>query len=118
MGSGFSRERGVEFHPSVKNSILACKIGQAFSLFTIYLRGEGKGAAFSAMVPHVSRMLCFLRVLRGCLSVSRGCSFSCSFENWYWSPVQLACFSQISHHFTRLLEIRAGMRLRSQGWGT
>jgi hypothetical protein len=34
MGSGFSRERGVEFHPSVKNSILACKIGQAFSLFT------------------------------------------------------------------------------------
>ena len=58
--------------------------------------------AFSALVPHVSRMLCFLSVLFGCLSVSRGCSFSCFFETWYGSPVQLACFSKIFHHFTRL----------------
>jgi hypothetical protein len=34
MGSSFSRERGVEFHPSAQNSTLAYKIGQAFSSFT------------------------------------------------------------------------------------
>jgi PAS domain-containing protein len=31
--------------------------------------------------------------------------------------VQLACFSNISHHRGRLLEVRAGTRRRSQGWG-
>ena len=28
---GFSRQRSVKFHPSAKNSILACKIGQPFN---------------------------------------------------------------------------------------
>src|SRR5258708_20944541 len=55
-------------------------------------------------------MLCFL-------SVYRCCSFSFSFEGWYWSPVQLACFSKISHHFTILLDVRAGTHLRHQGLG-
>src|SRR5260221_6095062 len=33
------------------------------------------------------------------------------------STVQLAYFSNISHHVTILLEVRAGTHLRHQGWG-
>jgi hypothetical protein len=49
MGRGFSRERGVKFHPSVKNSTLACKIGQAFSLFT---NCTGQPGPANARYPH------------------------------------------------------------------
>ncbi|EFH88036.1 PAS/PAC sensor signal transduction histidine kinase [Ktedonobacter racemifer DSM 44963] len=39
-------------------------------------------------------------------------------EQFYWHPiVQFTSFSKLSHHFKRLLEVRAGTHLRSQGWG-
>src|SRR5258708_4961919 len=45
-------------------------------------------------------MLCFLTVLRGCLSVSRCFSFSCSLERG-----QNHCQITIAHHFNRLADL-------------
>src|SRR5258708_788024 len=82
------------------------------------LREEVNGAAFSEMVPHVSRMLCFWsgsrEAVRASLVVSRS-----RIPSRPGTGVQYSLLVSRRYHIISidLLSVRAGMHLRSQGWG-